>query len=68
MNKTLTLSFEDIEQANTVQLSGTLHTDTLNPMVVLSIGAAKICINSADLKTALEEVTSFQSKFEVKSV
>lgn len=66
MNKTLTLSFEDIEQANTVQLSGTLNPDAMAEHVILSVGTAKIVINSKDLRLALDEVVSFQSKFEVK--
>ena len=67
MTKSLSVSFEDVEQANNVQITGTLHPNSMNETVVISIGAAKIVVNSKDLQDALNEVTAFQSKFEVKS-
>ncbi len=66
MQKTLTISIEDIEQANTIQVSGTLHAAQFNDVVILSVGTAKVPVNSRDLQAALNEVVTFQSKFEVK--
>lgn len=67
MTKTLSISIEDIEKADHIQISGTLHANKLNEMVIISVGSSKIALNAQDLLAGINEVIAFQSKFEVKS-
>jgi hypothetical protein len=68
MIKTLTVSIDDIEKADHIQISGTLHANKLNEVVIISVGLhSKIAINAQDLIAGLQEVIAFQNKFEVKS-
>ena len=67
MIKTLSVSIEDIEKADHIQISGTLHNNKLNENVIVSVGSSKIAINAQDLMAGLNEVVAFQNKFEVKS-
>lgn len=62
MKKTLSVSIEDIEKLEQLTISGTLHENTFNEMVVLSVGQTRIALNSQDLALALKEVVNFQQK------
>lgn len=61
MKKMLSITVDD-EKGDGVTISGALNQDdTFNKIVVLSIGSAKIPVDSQELARALAEVVSFQT-------
>ena len=68
MTKTLSCSIEDIEKADMLTISGTIHEDKFNEQIILSVGQTKIAINSQELAQALKTVVEFQQNKKVLSV
>ena len=60
MTRTLTVTVEDPDKSGSISISGTLQQDKFNELIVLSIGQAKIALNSQDLASALKAVVDFQ--------
>jgi len=66
MLKTLTVSITDVEKAENITISGTLHENQFNTQIVLGIGQSKVALDSKELARALKEVVDFQQRFETK--
>lgn len=65
MKKTLSVSIEDIEKLEQVTISGTLHENSFNDVIVLSLGQSKVAVSSIFLAEALKEVVNFQQNTQI---